>query len=200
MGSTFVRYADLVAGQLLNGTAVYATILTYPFTSEADSVVSAAQRPNILALVSDFIQPLTSSAFTARNEALNNATQRALIRTFMAAMYSANQFLANPAQKNCSITAIANQLNVSVATATSAYNSATDPLTGETSSPGGNFTVSRQGLLNIIDVRSQFEGFASVPVGFNFAEAILPGVGQLIDYSVLNEALNATVQYSPVGC
>ena len=199
MGSTFIRYADLVAGQLPNGTSVYATILTYPFTSEAGGVPEA-QQPNILARVSDFIQPLTSSAFTARDSALNDTTQRALIRTFMAAMYSANQFLADPAQQNCSIAAIAGQLNVSTTVATSAYNSAINPLSGETSSPGGNFTVNRQGILNIIDVRNQFDGFAQVPAGFNFAEAIIPGKGKLIDYSVLNEALNATIQYCPVGC
>ncbi|KAK4540882.1 hypothetical protein LTR36_008824 [Oleoguttula mirabilis] len=199
VGSTITRYADLVAGQLPNGTAVYATILTYPFTSEA-SVVPVDQRPNILARVSDFIQPFTSSAFTVRNQALSNTTQRALIRTFMAAMYSANQFLADPAQKNCSIAAIANQLNVSTAAATSAYSSAIDPLTGETSSPGSNFTVNRQGLLNVIDVRSQFDGFTEVLAGFNFAEAILPSAGNLIDSSVRDEALNATVQYSPISC
>lgn len=199
MGSTVTRYADLVAGQLPNGTAVYATILTYPFTSET-SVVPVARRPNVLAAVSDFIQPITSSTFTVRSDALNNTTQRALIRTFMAAMYSANQFLAYAAQKNCSIAAIANQLNVSTAAATSAYNSAINPLTGETSSPGGNLIVNRQRLLNVTDVQSQFGGFAQVPAGFNFAEAILPGQGKLIDYSVRNEALNATVQYRPVGC
>ncbi|KAK3623779.1 hypothetical protein LTR56_021432 [Elasticomyces elasticus] len=199
VGATPLRYADLVAGQLPNGSAVYATILTYPYTSEA-GVVAEAQRPNILARVSDFIQPLTSSAFTARNEALVNGTQRALIRTFMAAMYSANQFLADPAQANCSIAAIARQANITAVAAASAYKSAIDPLTGETSSPGGNFTVSRQGVLNVIDVRSQFGGFAQVPDGFNFAEAILPGAGKLIDYSVRDEALNATVLYCPTSC
>lgn len=201
VGSTVTRYADLVAGHLPNGTAVYATILTYPFTSEA-SVVSGSQRPNILAKVSDFIQPFTSSAFTVRNEALNDTTGtgREIIRTFMAAMYSANLFLANPAYQNCSIAAIATQLNVSSTAAAAAYGSATDSFTGETSSPGGNFTVDRQGLLNVIDVRSQFDGFSTVPAGFNYAEAILPGPGKLIDYSVRDEALNATIEHCPAGC
>ena len=82
------------------------------------------------------------------------ASQRALLRTFIAAMYSANQYLADSAKKKCNIKAIASQLNVSTTIATSAYNSVIDPLTGETSSPGGNFTVNRQGLLYIIDVRN----------------------------------------------
>ncbi|KAK4909039.1 hypothetical protein LTR49_022138 [Elasticomyces elasticus] len=200
VGSTVIRYADLVAGSLPNGTAVYATILTYPFTSEARDAPEA-QRPIVLASVSDFIQPFTSSAFTVREDALEDIAQRALIRTFMAAMYSANQYLATPARQGCSIEAIQDQLKVSITVAKSAYLSATDPLTGETS-PGGNFTVNRQGLQNVIDVRSQFGGFASVPAGFNFDKAIVPGLGKLIDYSARDEALAATVPYSPAtsGC
>lgn len=182
-----------------NGTAVYATILTYPFTSQAD-FVTAAKHPNILARISDFIQPFSSSAFTVREAALNDASERSLIRTFISAMYAANQFLSIPAQKNCSITAISKQLNVSVAVATSAYASATDPLAGETSSPGSNFTVNRQGLLNVIDVRSQFGGFVQASAAFDFADAILPGIGKLVDYSVRDEAVKAVVPYCPAGC
>jgi len=198
VGSTNLRYADLIAGHLPDGEPVYATILTYPFTSEASFVTP---QPNILAQVSDFIQPFSSSALTASDAALSNSTERALIRSFVAAMYAANQYLAANSQKSqkCSIAAIAAQLNVSTAVATSAYNSALNPLTGETSSPGGNFTVSRQGLLNVIDVRSQFGGFAKVPAGFNYAQAILPGTGKLIDYSLLDEAIAATTNYKPKG-
>ncbi len=195
-----IRYADLVNGTLPNGTAVYATILTYPFTSEA-SVVPAAKRPNILASIVDFIQPFSSSAFTIREAALSNSTQRTLGRQFMSAMYAANLYLADASNQNCSIKSIATQLNVSTAAAASAYKSATDPLTGETSSPGGNFTVNRQGLLNVIDVRSQFDGFTNVTAGFNYAGAIIPGSSQLIDYSLRDEALSSLISYTaPANC
>jgi hypothetical protein len=123
--------------------------LTYPFGSEA-SFVDLAHQPSILAKISDFIQPFSSSAFTAREAALSNTTERALLTTFMSAMYASNLFLAHTANKKCSINAIAKQLKVSTAVATSAYASAIDPLTGETSSPGGNFTVNRQGTLGTI--------------------------------------------------
>lgn len=196
VGSTVTRYADLLNGTLPNGTDVYATILTYPFTSEA-SVVPEKQRPNILATVSDFIQPFSSSAFTIREALLNNSTERAKGRIFMAAMYSANKYLANPSHMNCSIQAIAKQLNVSTQAATSAYESAINPLTGETSSPGGNFTLNRQGLLNVIDVRSQFGGFNKTPATFDYADAILPGPGKLIDYTLRNEALQSVIQFTP---
>lgn len=191
-----LRYADLVNGTLPDGTPVYATILTYPFTSQG-SVLPADQKPNILASVVDFIQPFTSSAFTIREEILSNSTERALARKFTSAMYAANKYLADSSNEACSIKSIAQQLNVSTAVATSAYTSATDPLTGETSSPGGNFTVNRQGILNVIDVRSQFDGFSTVPDGFSYADAIIPGTGKLIDYSLLNEALENLVSFSP---
>ncbi|KAI1629387.1 hypothetical protein EDD37DRAFT_49426 [Exophiala viscosa] len=196
VGATVTRYADLVNGSLPNGTAVYATIFTYPFTSES-IVLPNATRPNILASISDFIEPITSSAFTIRTANLNNGTTRSLARTFTAAMYAANLYLADSDNKNASIGAIAKQLNVSTTAATSAYKSATDSITGETSSPGGNFTVNRQGILNIIDVRSQFGGFNSTPAHFNFAEAILPGTGKLIDYSLRDEALASLISYTP---
>ena len=194
-----IRYADLVAGALPDGTPVYATILTYPFTSQANGL-PAGQRPNILANIADFLQPFSSSAFTAREASLNSTTSRTLIRKFTSAMYAANKYLANSSNKKCSISAISKQLNVSTSVATSAYTSATDPITGETSSPGGNFTVNRQGLLNVIDVRSQFGGFSTVPVGFNYAEAIIPGKGKLIDYSVRDEALKNLVSFTPSKC
>ncbi len=109
-------------------------------------------------------------------------------------MYSANQYLAE--HRNCSIKAITKQLNVSTVVGTSAYESATNPLNGETFR-GDNFTVNRQGLLNVIDVRNQFGGFNTSLETFNFANAILPGTGKLIDYSVLHEALNSTIAYEP---
>jgi len=195
VASTVIRYADLVAGKLPDGTPVYATILTYPFTSQAGDV-PAAQRPQILAKISDFIQPFSSSAFTVREAALNNSTQRTLLRKFMSAMYAANKYLAASANKKCSVTAISKQLNVSTSVATSAYTSANDPITGETSSPGCDFTINRQGLLNVIDVRGQFGGFASVPPNFNYADAILPGKGKLIDYSLRDEAVKNLVSFT----
>ncbi|KAK5107607.1 hypothetical protein LTR62_001001 [Meristemomyces frigidus] len=200
VGSTNLRYADLVAGHLPNGTDVYATILTYPFPALAQAL-PATTRPNIIANISDFIQPISSSAFTIRQAALTNTTERSVIRSFMSAMYAANQYLAasTPKSQKCSVEAIASQLNVTTDIATTAYAAATDPLTGETTSPNGNFTVSRQGLLNIIDVRSQFGGFASVPAGFNYAQAILPGTGKLIDYSITEEAIAAVNGYKPNG-
>ena len=196
VGSTNLRYADLIAGHLPNGTADYATILTYPFTSESQ-FVSTAQRANTLARVSDFVQAFSSSAFTVSDASLTNATERVRVRSFLAAMYAANQFLAKPKNKKCSVTAIARQLNVTREVAAAAYSSAIDPLTGETSSPGGNFTFNRQGVLNVIDVRSQFGGFAKVPAGFDYADDILPGRGKLVDYSVRDEAVEAVVKFHP---
>lgn len=75
---------------------------------------------------------------------------------------------------------MAKQLNVSTAVAKAEYAAATAKDTGETVT-NGTFAVNRQGLLNVIDVRGQFGGFAAAPADFNYAEAIVPGTGMLID-------------------
>ena len=172
---------------LPNGSAVYATILTYPFPAEA-AILTTPNKPNILARISDFIQPLSSTAITATEASLADAAKRALLTKFLGAMYAANHFLADPRYKECSIIAIAKTLNITVALAATEYTAAIDPLTGETSSPGGDFTVSRQGLLNVIDVRDQFGGFAGAGPSFDFAAAIKPGMGKLIDYSIRDQS------------
>lgn len=108
----------------------------------------------------------------------------------------ANKFLADPANTNCSVQAIATQLNASRVVAQAEYAAATAPDTGETIS-NSTFAVNRQGLLNVIDVRDQFGGFAGVPADFDFADAIVPGTGKLIDDSVRLSALGIAANYTP---
>jgi hypothetical protein len=165
---------------------VYATILNYPFTVQGESLPSG-QAPNILQRVSDVLAPVTSSAFTIRESSLSNETQSALLTRFMASMYAANMLLLNPRAKPCAIQAIAAQLGVSKAVASSEYATVIDPLTGEVS--GGNFTVNPTGIMNDVLVREGFGGFGGVPAGFDFAAALVPGTGQLIDYSVRDAAV-----------
>ncbi|CZR66472.1 uncharacterized protein PAC_16373 [Phialocephala subalpina] len=160
---TNLRYADLVVGKLPNGTTVYATMLVYPFTTEGEALPTA-QRPNILARVSD---PISSSAFTARQSALSNCTENDVLVRFMSVIHAANLYLRNPAQKTCSLE----------------YNAATAADTGDVS-PGGPFTVNQTGLLNVMAVREEFNGFSSLPSEYNFAAAIVPDEGKLIDYSI----------------
>lgn len=122
---------------------------------------------------------------------LCNVSKRITISRFFGALYAANLFLADPKNAACAAKAIAEQLNIPRSLAQAEYKAATDPLTGETSSPGGKFTVSTQGLMNVINVRKQFGGFASVPAGFDYAAAIQPGPGKLIDYSVRDAVVKA---------
>lgn len=188
MGGTSTRYADLLNGTLPDGTPVYATILTYPFTVESQSL-PAGQPPNILARVSDYIAPITSSAFTIRESSLSDKTKSALLTRFIASMYAANRFLINPANARCSVKAIATQLGVGLDVARKEYASVTNPVSGEIS-PGGNFTFNEEGLLNDVMVRSSFGGFSSVPDDFNFTQALQPGKGKLIDYSIRDAAVD----------
>jgi len=189
VGGTNLRYADLVNGVLPNGTAVYATILTYPFTAEGETLT--AHKPNILARVSDYENPVSSSAFTVAQSSLGDCDKTDILVRFLGAMYAANLYLNNSAKKTCAISAIKAQLGVSAATALLEYAAAVNTVSGEVS-PGGKFTVSTPGLNNIIAVREEFGGF-TVASSFNFAAATLPGQGKLIDYS-LRDAAVASLQ------
>jgi hypothetical protein len=186
---------------LPNGSTAYATILTYPFTGFANAaeLVDVHENPTILARISDFILPVSSTALTVSSASLANTTQRALITRVLASMYAANKFLAEPNNQACSVSAISKELNVTSAVALGEYLAATDAATGETSAGQGIFEVDRQGLLNVIDVRAQFGGFANLPVGFDFVAGISPGVGQLIDYSVRDQVVreNSLADFEP---
>ncbi|KAI3400884.1 hypothetical protein diail_1575 [Diaporthe ilicicola] len=188
VGGTSTRYAALLNGTLSNGTAVYASILNYPFTVESQSL-PAGEAPNVLARISDYIAPITSSAFTVRESSLSNTTESALLTRFLASMYAANRFLLNPHNANCSVKAIAKQLNVTLDVAGQEYASVTDPVSGEIS-PGSDFTFNEEGLLNDVMVRSEFGGFSGLSDAFNFTEALEPGTGKLIDYSVRDAAVD----------
>ncbi|RDW59173.1 hypothetical protein BP5796_12097 [Coleophoma crateriformis] len=187
VGGTNLRYADLVAGKLPNGTTVYATILTYPFTAEGEGL-SGAERPNILARMSDFVNPVSSTALTVSQSAIGNSNKTDIITRFVAAMYAGNLFLQDPTKKNCTLKSISRQLNVSSAVAQLEYIAATNNSSGEVS-VGGNFTVNLQGALNIIGVRKEFGGFSSLSPDFNFTNALVPGHGKLIDYSIRDAAV-----------
>jgi hypothetical protein len=113
-------------------------------------------------------------------------------------MYAANMVLLNPKAKPCSIQAIAAQLGVSKAVASSEYTSVINPVTGEVS-PGGSFTVHPMGIMNDVQVRLGFGGFGGVPSGFNFAAALEPGPGQLIDYSIRDAAVALYDRHPVIG-
>ncbi|KAK5119640.1 hypothetical protein LTR85_007469 [Meristemomyces frigidus] len=196
VGSTNIRYQYLANGSLPDGTAVYATILTYPFTAEGHALNPPL---TVLARISDFINPFASSAFTISEPTLSDNNSRVLYTRFVASFMQASRFLAEPSNANCSIQAIARQLNITTAVAQAEYAAATDSSTGETIS-NSTFAVNRQGLLNVIDVRDQFSGFASVSQGFSFADAIVVGYGKLIDDSVRLAAMNITPRATANTC
>ncbi|PQE07750.1 pe_pgrs family protein [Rutstroemia sp. NJR-2017a BVV2] len=189
VGGTNVRYADLLAGSLPNGTPVYATMLLYPFTAEGQ-VLPSGQAPNILAAVSQFVSPISSSAFTTSQAALSDPAKVDKLTRFMAAMYAANLYLFQNGNQHCSIAAIQAVLGVSKDVAKLEYAAATDSVTGEVST-NGNFTVNQNGLLNVINVRSQFNGFSNLASSYDFVSAIVPGVGKLIDYTIRDAAVAA---------
>lgn len=197
VGGTSQRFDALVQGALPNGTDVYATILNYPITVEGQALPEG-QSPNVLARVSDYVAPLTSSAFTIRESSLSSRAETELLTKFMASMYAANQVLLNAKLRKCSIDAIAAQLNVSHAIATEEYASVIDKVSGEVS-PGNNFTVSQEGIMNDVIIRKMFGGFNGVPANFDFTAALQPGPGQLIDYSVRDAAVQQQERHHLLG-
>jgi hypothetical protein len=176
---------------------VYATILNYPFTVEG-SALPEGQAPNILARVSDYVAPLTSSVFTVRESALSNPASTELLTKFLTSMYAASQFLLNPKLKKCSIDAIAAQLGVSHDVAADEYASVINKVSGEVS-PGNDFTVNPEAIMNDVLVRKRFGGFGGVSSAFDFAAALLPGRGQLIDYSVRDAAVKQQKNHPLIG-
>ncbi|ETS74346.1 hypothetical protein PFICI_14212 [Pestalotiopsis fici W106-1] len=192
VGGTAARYSALVNGVLPNGTVVYATILTYPFTVEGEALPQGSA-PNILARISDTVAPITSSAFTVGEANIEDPSESSLVVRFLAAMYGANQFLQNSANSACSIGAIEAQLGLSQDVATTEYASVVNSLTGEIS-PGGNFTVSQEGIMNDFAIRQKFGGFASLPANFDVDEALAPGPGKLIDYTLRDAAVALFLQ------
>lgn len=192
-----MRNVDLLNGRLPNGTQVFGTLLTYPFT-ENDVALNASARPNILARAVDYVNPFLSEVFTVRTASLNNTSEFDMIVRFQSAMLAANMYLNDTRNGNCSVLAIQKTLNISEAVAESQYYAAIDPLTGETTSPGGNFTLNRQALLNVIDLRSQYDGFDDLPDNFNFIdELVTPGTDKFIDYRVRDAAVAGLDSYSP---
>jgi len=191
VGGTPTRYADLVAGALPNGSDVFATIITYPYTLQGASLPTD-QALNILARVSDYIAPITSTSFMARDASVSSPGNSTLLARFMASMLAANEFLLTPKNANCSIAAIAAiaaQLGVTGELAAREYASAVDAVSGEVSPPTGNFTVNKEGTTNDVNVRKAFGGFTGLSANYDFAAALEPGAGKLIDYSVRDAAV-----------
>jgi len=186
VGGTPLRYAALTAGQLPNGSEAFATVLTYPFTAMGQEL--ATNPVNILARISDFVQPYSSRELAIASSTLNSTTKLPLVTSFYKAFYEANLFLQNPLNQPCVLTSLASDLNISSVLAANEYLAATNNLTGETLPEADNFEVSQQGILNIIDVRSQFDGFTTPP-DFDFVAALVPGANNLIDYSVQQAVL-----------
>ena len=149
-------------------------------------------KPNILARAQDFVNPLSDHVLTVSSALLSNPTAekyQAALR-FVTALLRANRYLAKPSNKKKVISLLQKSAGYTEAAAEAVYAYVTDPDVGETATEiGGVFNVTRQGLLNVIDTRTEFRGFASVAKDFNFVDAITPGPGKLIDYSLRDIAL-----------
>lgn len=161
---------------------------------------SAASPPiPILARVSDFVAPFFSNALTIRSEDADPSSNPTspLVRG-VAALLGANRFLADPANKDCAVRAIARDNGISHTLAEEEYTSATDPVSGEINQV--DFEASRLGLLNVIDIRMLVDGFAQAGPSFDFVQAIEPGPGLLLDFRVRDAALKLVKEVKNSSC
>lgn len=186
VGGTPLRYQALLDGHLSNGSAVYATMLTYPYTAflAGGAQANASSGVHVLARVADFVAPFSSQALTVRTSTVANVNTTGYNATvaFVRTMLCANRLLADPLRRDQARDAIAAELGVDETTAGRELAAATDPVTGETAQ--ADFQVSEVGLWNVIGIRDRFGGFAGAAPGLDFVEA-LPG---LIDYRVRDAA------------
>jgi len=196
VGATSTRFELLSNGSLPDGTPVFATILTYPFTALA----SATSPPlPILARVSDFVAPFFSTAITIRTSDADPSTNPSspVIR-FVAAVLGASRFLSDPSNQACATRAIVIENDFIDAVAAAEYTAALDPVSGETSQV--DFAPSQLGLLNVIDVRMLSAGFVQAGPSFDFVEAIVPGDGMLLDLRVRDAALQLVEEVGSGSC
>ncbi|THH29772.1 hypothetical protein EUX98_g4424 [Antrodiella citrinella] len=196
VGGTATRFELLRNGTLADGTPTAGTILTFPFTEEA---IAASPPISIVARVSDFVAPFFSNALTIRSESADPSSDpnSTLVRG-VAALLGASRFLTNLSNKECAVRAIARDNGISTALAENEYAAATNPVSGETSQV--DFAVSQLGLLNVIDIRMLVGGFAQVPPGFDFVDAIEPGPGLLLDFRIRDAALNLVKEVKSGEC
>jgi len=194
VGGTATRFELLLNGTLADGTPTAGTILEYPFTQQATALSPPTP---ILARISDFVAPFLSSALTIRSESADPSSNPTLVRG-VAALLGANRFLADPANRECAVRAIAKENQMSHTLAEAEYVAATNPVSGEISQV--NFEPSSLGLLNVIDVRMLMDGFTQVDPSFDFVEAIQPGPGLLLDLRVRDAALGVVKEIKSGSC
>ena len=177
--------------QLLAGGA--ATVFPYQVVANLIAA-NGPNKPNILAQAEDFVNPLSDLVLTVASSTLSspNSDRYQAILRFVTALLRANKYLAKASNKKKVIQLLQKSGGYSEAAAEAVYGYATDPDVGETATQQNRkFDVTRQGLLNVIAIREQFDGFAGVPKGFNFVDAITPGPGKLVDYSLRDKAFAA---------
>lgn len=165
-------------------------MMTWPFTAYG-SGIPAPNTLNVLARVSDFVNPYTSNVWTVSTNTTQNMHKRKLLTRFLVAMIGANRWLAQRDNALGAVASLASVLNITNSLAFCEYLGATNPDTGETSAAqNGDFSFKHQDVLNVIQTRSLSAGWAANMLrGFSFADAIVPRAGGVLDYSIRDAAL-----------
>jgi len=196
VGGTPLRYQALLNGSY-NGQTVYAALLTFPFTS----ILGAANRSDIYILgrASDYVAPYQSIGYAVLTTNLNNNTAMEYNTRFLQGYYSAYLFANSTTNRVKVIADLANNqfFNLSLATATAAYNAITNQVSGEVVN---NLFLNPLGVLNVVAIRQQFGGFL-YPANFTAAQLENKDGGVFINYTALREAQKrALIAYNAPLC
>ncbi|KAG8526457.1 uncharacterized protein KY384_000050 [Bacidia gigantensis] len=184
------RTTRLLAGgaATINSYAVFANLLTTLNTTNA----TTQPRLNTLARAQDFVDPFSNRVLTVASATLSHPTSEKYqaIQRFVTALLRANAYLNDPENRESVVRLLQRSGGLGRKAAEGVYDYSTSREVGEvTKDQEAIFQVSRLGLLNVIDIRRQFEGFMGLEAGFNFVEAIMPGEGKLINYRVRDAAV-----------
>ncbi|WP_201382959.1 ABC transporter substrate-binding protein [Ktedonobacter sp. SOSP1-52] len=150
VGGVALRYQQLLAGQNTSGP-VYATLLSSPFT------VLSTYQPHlkILDTLSNYVNPYQGTSLASTRTYAQAHPE--VIEAFLRAMIRAQRYALDPANHDTLIGDIASVFNVSPQVANDILVDAFNAQTGESV----NEELDTQGLINVINLRQQFNGFTT---------------------------------------
>lgn len=152
VGGTFQRYLSLINPN----TTTLATLLNPPFTV-------AAQDPiKIVAKISDYLAPIQNAGYAVTQSYADS--HGPTITAFIKALIEAGSFVADPANHARVVQDEINEQGLPLSQAEAIYQLALDPVSGENL----DARMDRQGMVNIIELRTEFGGFTNPPNAMAF--------------------------------
>jgi len=192
-GGTPFRYSALLNGSTPTGQTVYATLLTFPYTS--DLLSKGRSDISILARASDYVAPYQADTLVVLTSTLSDPVKVEKITRFLEGYYLAYVFANNSFNQAAIIKDLQSYIGLSLVSAQAGYNVMVNKVSGEVVL---DLYASAQGLINVVSLRQQFNGF-SYPANYTEATLIVQQGGRFLNYSALQDAQNRAQRYISTG-